>query len=78
MRCNNWLQHLQVCTAKGCTLSNEVSGRTLEGAPQGTLTLEVIASQPREVVARWNRLQNTNGVVMYTVYFDGLYYADSG
>ena len=68
-----------MCTAEGCTLSNEVSGRTLEAAPQGTLTVQVRAvAEPREIIVKWTRIDTPNGIINYTLYFEGLYYLSAG
>jgi len=70
----------QICTAEGCAKSNEVSGRTLEAPPEGSVTLQIRTpvAEPREITAKWSRLQAPNGIVNYTLFFDGLYYSAPG
>jgi usherin len=76
-----WSLHLlrvEACTVKGCGSTTEVSARTQEAPPVGTIGLDLIVEGPRSVRLLWNGVVQSNGVVQYDAYFEGLFYVDPG
>ncbi|KAJ8045141.1 Usherin [Holothuria leucospilota] len=72
-----WSLHvfrLQACTSAGCSFSPEVSARTQEDRPSGTITLAVSTTSPRTVDAIWSSPDQPNGQLIYEVLFNGLFY----
>ena len=72
------LLRLEACTSTGCSSSNEVEARTQEAPPEGTVGLDLLVNGPRTVSVNWNPVETPNGLVVYEVYFEGLYYVDPG
>ena len=76
-----WSLHtfrLKCCTAIGCSNSKEVSFRTQEAVPQGSIILSASADDARTIKALWSPVQMPNGLVYYDVYVDGSFYVDQG
>lgn len=60
----------------GCSSSHEVSARTQEAPPQGTIGLSAQVLDARSVRVQWTRVQTPNGLLFYDVYFEGLFYVN--
>lgn len=76
-----WSLHvfrLQACTSVGCSFSPEVTARTQEDTPSGTITLAVSTTSPRTVDAIWSSPDQPNGQLTYEVLFNGLFYLAPG
>ena len=76
-----WSRHtvrVEACTLRGCGSSNTVDVRTMESQPQGSVTLNAIVIGSREVNVRWTAPLVPNGLLIYDVYFQGLFYVDPG
>ncbi|XP_021347323.1 usherin-like [Mizuhopecten yessoensis] len=67
---------VRACTIQGCGSSLMVDGRTLEAAPQGFIVMTMEVEGPRTVKVSWNPPSEQNGIVYYSVNFDGSFYAD--
>ncbi len=76
-----WSLHtlrVTACTVIGCTSSNEVKARTEESPPEGSIGLDLVVDNSREVSVKWNEVAEANGNISYDVYFEGLFYSDPG
>ncbi|XP_060070524.1 usherin-like [Ylistrum balloti] len=67
---------VRACTIQGCGSSLMVDGRTLEAAPQGFIVMTLEVNGPRTVKVNWNPPSEENGIVYYSIFFDGSFYAD--
>ena len=76
-----WSLHtlrVTACTIIGCTSSNEVKARTDESPPEGSIGLDLVVDNSREVRVKWNNVAEANGNISYDVYFEGLFYRNTG
>ena len=69
---------IEVCTIMGCASSGVVVGNTQEAPPVGSVGLNLKVAGSRSVQVQWSAVTASNGLLYYDVYFDGLYYVNTG
>ncbi|XP_066923568.1 usherin-like [Clytia hemisphaerica] len=70
--------HVEVCTAKGCALSDTVTSFTRHGVPEGSIILTINNIKSRSFNASWTSIAKPNGPINYTVYTHGEFYSQPG